>query len=681
MRQFWLAKKGNKKQIALRPITRGPGKLIEFEIIARGTQIYGQEGYKPWIEEYNPSQGTIRSAVVTCPACGGVIDAKTTRHLFREGRAGERLVAVVTVRRGSIGKFYRLPSDLDIQGYQEAQKLLIEKMECLQSTLGMFPIPDEPLPPLGTLGFRVQRYGLKKWGELFNYREQLILSSLANIVHRAYKQMSKKYPDDFARAVTTYLGFIIDKLSVYQNVLTRWNVQSESFAGKPDQEPNLSMKSDFSESNPLGDVTGSLKNQLISITKVIENLSKIKRYGIIEQGSAALHVWPENYFDAVLTDPPYYDNYPYAHLSDFFYVWLKRSIGFLYPNLFTTPLTPKTKEIVAYPNREGGFSEGKRFFEEQLALSFREIQRVLKPDGIAVIVYAHKSTEGWETVINALLNSGLVINAAWPLKTERQGRMRAQESAALASSIYIVARKTKRQGIGFYHEVRRELETYLNAKLQRLWEEGIGGADFFIAAIGAAIEVFGKYEQVMDLEGNIIRADRLLDEVRTIATDFAVRQILHNGFAGEVSDRTRLYVLWRWNYREARVPFDEARKLAQSCGLDLVEEWSRRGSFVKKDKDFVRALGPLQRDIEDLARSRELIDVLHHALLLWQNNDRTALVQRLAETGYGNSEAFYRVAQAISESLPLESKEKKLLDGLLTGRDRLREQVRQTTLF
>jgi hypothetical protein len=250
----------------------------------------------------------------------------------------------------------------------------------------------------------------------------------------------------------------------------------------------------------------------------------------------------------------------------------------------------------------------------------------------------------------------------------------AQESAALASSIYIVARKMPRQPTGFYNDVRAELRQYLDTKLHRLWEEGIGGADFFIAAIGSAIEVFGKYEQVMDYEGNIVRADRLLEEVRTIATDYAVRQILHNGFAAEISGLTRLYVLWRWNYGEALVSFDEARKLGQSCGIDISQEWSKTG-FVRKEKEFVRLLGPQGRKLDDLDDPRDLIDVLHKSLLLWEKSQRAEMVKALADRGFGRSEAFYRVAQAISETLPLESKEKKLLDGFLAGRERVQEEV------
>ena len=180
----------------------------------------------------------------------------------------------------------------------------------------------------------------------------------------------------------------------------------------------------------------------------------------------------------------------------------------------------------------------------------------------------------------------------------------------------------------------------------------------------------------MDLEGELIRADRLLDDVREIATDYAVRQILHNGFAGEISDLTRFYVLWRWEYKEGRVHFDEARKLAQSCGVDLAQEWDGKG-FIAKEKAFIRVQGPQSRKVDDLEGGGELIDVLHHVLLLWETSQRDDMLRVLSQSGYGDSDAFYRVAQAISETLPIESREKKLLDGFLAGRERVRGEMRQ----
>ncbi|GIW46166.1 MAG: hypothetical protein KatS3mg078_0043 [Deltaproteobacteria bacterium] len=159
------------------------------------------------------------------------------------------------------------------------------------------------------------------------------------------------------------------------------------------------------------------------------------------QASATSLPYPDNYFDAVITDPPYYDNVFYSNLSDFFYVWLKRTIGDLYPDLFTTPLTPKTDEIVQDPIRHNTKQDSKLFFENMITKAFREIYRVLKPEGIACIVFAHKSTEAWETIINAILDSGLYLTASWPVHTEMKTRLQAKETASLASSIYMVCRK------------------------------------------------------------------------------------------------------------------------------------------------------------------------------------------------------------------------------------------------
>jgi adenine-specific DNA methylase len=218
-----------------------------------------------------------------------------------------------------------------------------------------------------------------------------------------------------------------------------WSVTDEYLAHVFGRQA-LPMTWDYFEFNPFSESTGDWMTALGYIEKPVDHLSKLpplppagEGLGVrVTHASATRLPYPDAFFDAVLTDPPYYDNVPYAYLSDFFYVWLKRTVGSLYPDLFSTPLTPKSGEIVAYSNGEGGFEAGKRFFEEQLALAFREMQRVLKPGGVAVIIYAHKSTAGWETVINALLDSGLVVGAAWPLNTEMQSRQRSRVTGTQA---------------------------------------------------------------------------------------------------------------------------------------------------------------------------------------------------------------------------------------------------------
>ncbi len=669
MRQFWLAKKSN-KNVSLYPCVEN--REVKFTIVG--------DGYEPMPKGFDPEDGTVRRAVATCPACGSVVDDKTTRKLFQEGKSGQRMIAIVLYKPGTTGKRYRIANETDIKLFNESKEYLNKKREKLTSEWGIDPVPDEPTPEGRGSGaeraFSVRNYGMQTWGDLFNSRQKLTLVAFCEKIRLANRKMLENGNNEpYAKAIAGYLALSLDRLADYNSSLSRWVPHGE-FIGNTFTRQALGMIWDYFELNPFSGATGGWNSALGWITRVVEHCSQTSSSAaMISQSSATSLAYQDNFFDAVITDPPYYDNVPYSYLSDFFYVWLKRTIGNLFPELLSTPLTPKSKEIVAYTH-DKTWKEAKAFFEDTLKESFQEIHRVLKPNGIATIVYAHKSTEGWETLINSLLDSGLVVTGAWPLHTEMISRLRASESAALASSIYIVARKKARQATGFHNEVKEELKQYLNRKLETLWKEGIGGADFFIAAIGSAIEVFGKYEKVMDYEGNIVRANRLLDDVREIATDYAVRQILHDGFAGEITDMTRFYVLWRWNYGAAKVPFDEARKLAQSCGIDLANEWNRQ-RFVKKEKEFIRVLGPQERQLDELRNSAELIDVLHTVLLLWEKSNRSEMVRLLQKSGYGKGEVFYRVAQAISETLPIENKEKKLLDGFLAGRERLREEVRK----
>ncbi|MCK4731377.1 MAG: DUF1156 domain-containing protein, partial [Methanophagales archaeon] len=663
MRQFWLAKKENKK-VTLKPFVNN-GR-VEFEIVEN--------------PDFDPTKGTVKGAVARCLVCGSTVDANTTRKLFQEGKASQRMVAVVLHHPKKKGKTYRVATEKDLEIFYDAEKYLEEKRAKLMEEWGFDPVPDEPTPEGKGRGaeraFSVRNYGLNTWGDLFNSRQKLALITFLEKVQLAYKKMIKEgYDEEYAKAVVSYLALVVSRVSDFSSNLCRWHPQWE-FIPNTFARQVLGMTMDYSELNLFSPIlTGTFESMLRQILRVTEETSKTNNLSAyIFQSSVTELPFNDNYFDAVFTDPPYYDNVPYSYLSDFFYVWLKRTIGDLYPELFSTPLTPKSKEIVAYTNNRT-WEEAKMFFEENLKKSFQEIYRVLKPNGITTIVYSHKSTSGWETLINSLLDSGLVITASWPIHTEMKTRLRARESAALASSIYFVARKIERKETGWLNEVKEEIKRYIYEKLERLWQEGISGADYYIAAIGSSIEIFGKYEKVMDYEGNVIRANKLLDFVRNTVTDYAVRQILHNGIAGELSPLTKFYILWRWTYKEVRVLFDDARKLAQSTGIDLTKEWNK--GFIKKEKEFIKVLGPQEREEELVlipnAQSLmpELIDVLHRVLILWKEGKRDEMKEVLAETGWGNKDAFYRVAQAISETLLMESKEKKLLDGFLSGKERL----------
>ena len=686
-RQFSLARKGSERA-SIYPYLED--RKVKFSIVG--------DGYEQMPADFDPTKGTISKAIVTCPACGSTLKADTTRKLLQMNEAGEFMLVVVSESSGRQGKSYRIATRDDLLLFREAEHHLEKRREELRLAWGLDPVPDEPIDTPDGQEYRpgglyykfttILLYGMTRWGSLFNSRQKLVLITFMDKVREAYQKMLGAGTDsDYAKAIVSYLALGVDRLATGMNRLVRWRPDTLSFE-KSFERQVLSMVFNYGEWNPFHQT--ARKKHLKSSLDAVSHCSRTSTSGAtVVQASATSLPYPDNHFDAIFTDPPYYDNVPYGVLSDFYYVFLKRMIGHHYPELFSTPTTPKRDEAIAelsslrgvrkdVAEKTLGHVKTKDDFEDILGRSFKEIRRVLKSNGIATIVYAHKSTDGWEALVNSLLDSGLVITGAWPITTELASRLRAKDSATLSSSIYIVARKMDLQSTGLYNDVKEELRRHLGKRLRRLWEEGIAGADFFIAAIGSGIEIFGKYETVIDSEGNTVRANRFLDDINKITTDYAVTQILPIGTGGEISDLTRLYVLWRWEFGEKKVLFDDAHKLAQSCGIDLSLEWNR-GGFVRKEKEFIRFIGPQDRRIEDLENSHELIDALHLALRQWEKGRTDEMTTVLSEAGFGG-ETFFRVAQAISQTLANESKEKKLLDGFLAGRERVREEVRRKTV-
>jgi adenine-specific DNA methylase len=664
MRQTWLARK-EKKKIALKLIPNKKAKRVDPKIV-QDAEI-----------DFDPEEGTIARAHVRCPVCNGTIDDDTTRALFRAGKASQRMMVVVLNYPKRTGKTYRLTTERDLYAYRAAESALEEKRKALWAEWGMDPVPDEPLPIGGRGRFdtcRLPLYGLNYWGDLFNTRQKLALITFAEKVRQAHTQIrAENDGSQLAKAITTYLALAVDMTAAFCNTLTRWENTSEAIKQLFSRQA-LPMLWDYAELHPFSGSTGSSEAGWEYYLEVLSHLTRISNSQSlipnpdVHHASATALPWPDNFFDAVLTDPPYYDNVPYSDLSDFFYVWLKRTIGDLYPDLFATPLTPKSQEMVADAVRQAGKEQARDFFEKMLTQAFREMHRVLRSDGTAVIVFAHKTTEAWETVINALLDAGLYMTASWPIHTEMQARLRAQETASLASSIYMVCRKRTTSEAGEFPKVRKEIAERIREKLTQFWDEGIRGADFFMSAIGPAVEAFGKYARVEKLSGEPVTVAELLEYVRKVVSEFALERITQSTQLGGVDAVTRYYLLYRWTYNHARVQFDEANKLANSVGVELSALWGA-GGIVEKQKEYVQLPSPLERG-KDLAGKNQfttMIDALQYAAWLWSRNDQKKLKEHLA-ANYGGNEVFWQVAQGIAEVLPEGDKEKQVLQGLLYGR-------------
>jgi len=406
-------------------------------------------------------------------------------------------MAVVLSHPKHTGKTYRLPTERDLNAYRAAKSALEQKRQALWAEWGMDPVPDEEIQMTGRGQITTPLFGMTRFGDMFNARQKLTLITFVEKVRQVFQHVSVSHTQEFARAIVTYLALAVDRLADSDSMQcwwqSTWEKEAITFARQA-----LQMTWDYFESNPLGEKGYRFDTFVGASQEVIKRLAG-DGFAIVNQGTAVDLPWPEDTFDAVLTDPPYYDNVNYSALSNFFYVWLRRTLADHYPDLFTTPLAPKLQEIVQDPNRHESKKQAQAFFEEMLTRALGEIHRVLKPQGIAVIVFAHKTTEAWETIINALLDAGLYMTASWPIHTEMQSRLNANETAALASSIYMVCRKRTTNQVGEYPKVRKEIDERVRQKLTQFWDEGIRGADFFMSAIGPAVEAFGKYARVEKL--------------------------------------------------------------------------------------------------------------------------------------------------------------------------------------
>jgi putative DNA methylase len=399
------------------------------------------------------------------------------------------------------------------------------------------------------------------------------------------------------------------------------------------------------------------------LVRYLTRESRIPQVGSVHLGSAAALPFPDRHFDAVVVDPPYADNVPYADLSDFFYVWLRRTVGDLYPEAFSTPLVPKDEEAVVNPARFGGGKRGEQIaqahYQRLMQEAFAEIYRVLKPEGMAVVMFTHRSTKAWESLIQALLDAGLYPTASFPVHTEFEGSTHQTGKGAIQSTILMACRRRpENAGVGWYARVREELEEVIRERLSKFWEAGIRGADFFISAIGPAVGVFGRYRKVMRPDGQEITVENLLDEVRTIVTVFTLEKL---GLS-RLDEPTRFYILYRWAYGGETLSFDEANKLAKSAGAEL-DVLSEKHWLVLRKKDQVELLA-FRRRMAEQAFLRSLqkaledggflhlpeIDQLHLLLYLWRRGEVEALSGLLGQAGIlSEDHPLWQVAQALLE--------------------------------
>lgn len=511
---------------------KGNEHHVELEIQGNQIQYHVKPGVAKKIE------GTVNRKGATCPCCGAPVGFEYIRNEAKASRMKATMIAIVT--ESQTGRIYLDPDSLQFQSAD-------------------IPVPEDIIYtdlPEKALGFRTQAYGMVRHQDLFSNRQLTALTTFSDLVveaqQKAYEDaVNASMVDDgigldaggsgakaYGEAVGVYLAFLVDKLTDYNSTICSWNITRDGLRNTFGRQA-IPMVWDYAEANPFSNSTGCISNTLNWVTKCILEFPQNAIQGYVQQFDAT----QDNGLRSIMvsTDPPYYDNIGYADLSDYFYIWMRRSLIKTYPSLFSTMLVPKIEELIASPYRFDGNKERARdFFEDGMLRTFSQVHAYSREDIPVTIYYAFKQSEtdtddeddqndtssvtastGWETMLSAVIQAGFAITGTWPIRTERSVRAVAQGANALASSIVLVCRKRNPSASfvtrkDFLATLRRELKP----ALVQLQHANIAPVDLAQSAIGPGMAVYSRNGKVLDADGTPMSVRSALQIINQLIDEF-----------------------------------------------------------------------------------------------------------------------------------------------------------------
>jgi len=705
--QAWLKKKGGEK-FGMR-LRRGGNGTIVVDVVA------GED-------ESDVGPVTAKGGSLVCPMCDYVTPVKNVRKQGCETGFGQRLLAVILAIPGSRDRRFRAPTDVDLHASETAATE--------RDHSGVFEnLLETPIPLTELRRVSIPLYGMSAFRHMFLPRQVLFFENMRKEIASVRDELSKEN-EDYAVAIATCLTICVSSVLHYNTSLSTYlsNGMISAFI----QGTSLAMRADFAEANPLMDrLVGGFEYALEQTTKTMNRLAKWnRREGTAIRGDAREIGLADNCVDVVLTDPPYYDSVPYSHLADIFYLWLKANLGDVQPELFREALTDKGGEIVEdRAHSRSPCVKTADHYERGMRDALREMRRCCKKDGLLTVVFAHKSTSGWEAMLRGLLDAGWRVVASWPIDTERPARMNAFQNASLLSSVHIVCRqRPDGEHVGDWRDVLRELPERIGTWLPRLAAEGVVGADAIFACLGPALEIFSQYSSVEKTSGEIVDLREFLEHVWAEVAKQALNMIFEGADTAGLEEDARLTAMWLWTLRtdlpagrqgaEADVEagekverisgydleYDAARKIAQGLGCHLenlahlvesvgetatllsaasrarylfgkedVNVPKKRGKKAAAQGDLFAALdlpsdediGKEQAELDRPAAGKTTLDQLHQAMILFGAGRGAALKRFLVDDGVGTNPQLWSLAQSLTALYPPQSEEKRWVDGVL----------------
>ena len=609
LKQFYLANTKSKK-VYLNPIIHGTD--IQFEI---------KEG--SYDEKVLP--GWNKTGNLICPCCGSITTSKQVKEQANKIGLKERFIAIIS--EGSNGKQYTIPS---IQLEQPHITLLNQS------------IPTENMTKQTDL-ISSRGWNINQWYQMFSNRQ---LNMLLTINKQLLNLKATLNQSNYTNILFTYLSIWFDRIAVANTSLGRWHISGEKLE-HPFSRQAIAMVFDYPESNPFCNSSGSALNQLEWITRYIESESNSPFAALFANASSGEKgQFAAKTLTAVVTDPPYYDAIAYADISDFFYVWMKRTLGDIYPINFATPQTPKAEECTALKHHHhNSEAEAKKHFENKLTTIFDAIE--YQTSDIVSIMFAHQSTEAWTTLCNSILGARMNITGSWPMDTEMANRSLGLAGAALESSVTVSCRPSERNGFESFKRVKRAIETKVTEEVNALYELGFRGADLLTACFGQAVSEFGKYETVEKADGSEVTVGELLELARTAAFN-----ALLSGFDGD--EYTRFYIGWLQMNGMGDTDFDDAAKFARvGMSVNISDIFAHNLLIRTGNKQHLATYA--ERTVNEklgMSASDPLIDQVHRAMANWRDGDRGKILHHIHIVGKEANNPFWRVLASLKELLP-----------------------------
>lgn len=587
---------------------------------------------------------------------------------------GHQLYAVA-YKKGKASLDFKTPEILDLGGVTKAKDYLKAKFEYFQIHR---LLPDAEVL-YGDKTNELLRYGINTWDKLFNQRQLLTLVTYVEIINEAKALIQAEYESEKVEAITTYLALVLDRCVDRNCRLSIWHTARASIERASTQHA-LNLTWNYPEIVGAGELWISCADAFASDYKNLcalfgtkagsTGILGFKKYNqksiqINLESADNLAYISDNSVDIIVTDPPYYSTIQYAELSDFFFVWLRLTLGDILPELFSSELTDKDREAVANPSRfrNMGISPdalANADYEAKMSLAFAEYYRVLRDDGVMTVQFNHKDSGAWDTLAKSLIEAGFEITASWSVSTENPQNLHQAQKNSVASTVLLVCRKRDpNAGQAWWDDLRPQVANLVEQRAPEFEASDIKGIDLYLSAFGPALNVFSQSWPVLDSSGRLVHPDEAFTEARRAIANYRFRKLAHTDTAG-FDPLTQWYILAWDAFRAREFPFDEARQLALAIGGFNVADLAKTHKLLDSASGTCKLLTPQQRFKkrgftlnESEFSNRYLVDGLHAIITLYLEEQSIQSVRRFMKaTGLVSNDLFMKAIEVTLKVIP-----------------------------